>query len=61
MEIKYIENVDPEIAQAINREFDRQKNNLELIASENIASQAVIAAKGSVLTNNYVERYSGKR
>ncbi len=61
MEIKYIENVDPEIAQAINREFDRQKNTLELIASENIASQAVMAAQGSVLTNKYAEGYPGKR
>ncbi len=61
MEIKYIENVDPEIAQAITREIDRQKNTLELIASENIASQAVMAAQGSVLTNKYAEGYPGKR
>ena len=61
MEIKYIENVDPEIAEAITRELDRQKNTLELIASENIASQAVMAAQGSVLTNKYAEGYPGKR
>ncbi len=61
MEIKYIENVDPEIAGAIAREIDRQKNTLELIASENIASQAVMAAQGSVLTNKYAEGYPGKR
>ena len=61
MEIKYIENVDPEIAGAIAKELDRQKNTLELIASENIASQAVMAAQGSVLTNKYAEGYPGKR
>lgn len=61
MEIKYIENVDPEIAGAIAREIDRQENTLELIASENIASQAVMAAQGSVLTNKYAEGYPGKR
>ncbi|MEA3417165.1 MAG: serine hydroxymethyltransferase [Thermodesulfobacteriota bacterium] len=61
MEIKYIENVDPEIARVITRELDRQKNTLELIASENIASQAVMAAQGSVLTNKYAEGYPGKR
>ncbi len=61
MEIKHIEKVDPEIAGAIAKELDRQKNNLELIASENIASQAVMAAQGSVLTNKYAEGYPGKR
>ena len=61
MEIKHIENVDPEIAGAIAREIDRQENTLELIASENIASQAVMAAQGSVLTNKYAEGYPGKR
>ena len=61
MEIKHIEKVDPEIASAIAKELDRQKNNLELIASENIASQAVMAAQGSVLTNKYAEGYPDKR
>ncbi|RZB29938.1 MAG: glycine hydroxymethyltransferase [Desulfobacteraceae bacterium Eth-SRB1] len=61
MEIKYIKNVDPEIADVIAREIDRQKNTLELIASENIASQAVMAAQGSVLTNKYAEGYPDKR
>ena len=61
MEIKDIENVDPEIAGAIAREVERQKNTLELIASENIASQAVMAAQGSVLTNKYAEGYPDKR
>ncbi|MCK4468273.1 MAG: serine hydroxymethyltransferase [Desulfobacterales bacterium] len=59
--MKHIEKVDPEIAGAIAKELDRQKNNLELIASENIASQAVMAAQGSVLTNKYAEGYPGKR
>ncbi len=61
MEIKHIENVDPEIARVIAKEFDRQKNTLELIASENIASPAVMAAQGSVLTNKYAEGYPDKR
>lgn len=61
MEIKHIENVDPEIAGVIAKEFDRQKNTLELIASENIASPAVMAAQGSVLTNKYAEGYPDKR
>ncbi len=45
----------------IEREYDRQNQNIELIASENIASAAVIAAMGSVLTNKYAEGYPGKR
>lgn len=61
MEIKYIENVDPEIAGVIAKEIDRQKNTLELIASENIASQAVMATQGSVLANKYAEGYPDKR
>ncbi len=61
MEIKHIENVDSEIAGVIAKEFDRQKNTLELIASENIASPAVMAAQGSVLTNKYAEGYPDKR
>ncbi|MCI6054313.1 serine hydroxymethyltransferase [Dysosmobacter sp.] len=52
---------DPEIAACIENEFHRQKQNIELIASENIASPAVIAAMGSVLTNKYAEGYPGKR
>jgi glycine hydroxymethyltransferase len=61
LEIKYIENVDSEIARIIAKEFDRQKNTLELIASENISSPAVMAAQGSVLTNKYAEGYPDKR
>lgn len=58
---KFIENTDPEIAKAIASEFERQKNTLELIASENIASPAVMAVQGSVLTNKYAEGYPDKR
>ncbi|MCX7919304.1 MAG: serine hydroxymethyltransferase [bacterium] len=53
--------VDPEIAQAIRDEISRQQNNLELIASENFVSPAVLEAMGSVLTNKYAEGYPAKR
>src|SRR3954469_3333097 len=52
---------DPELAAAIRHEFDRQQDSIELIASENIASAAVLEAQGSVLTNKYAEGYSGRR
>ena len=52
---------DPEVAAAMTDEFNRQNQNLELIASENIASKAVMAAMGSHLTNKYAEGYPGKR
>src|SRR5262245_22624437 len=52
---------DPEIADAINHEIHRQNNGLELIASENFVSRAVLEAAGSVLTNKYAEGYPGKR
>ena len=52
---------DPEVAQAMNDELKRQRDNIELIASENIVSKAVMAAMGSHLTNKYAEGYSGKR
>ena len=52
---------DKEVGDAIKKEWLRQKNNLELIASENIVSEAVMAAMGSVLTNKYAEGYPGKR
>ncbi len=52
---------DPEIYAAIEHETQRQESNLELIASENLASQAVLEAQGSVLTNKYAEGYPGKR
>jgi len=53
--------VDPEIWQAIRDEYSRQEEELELIASENYASPAVMAAQGTVLTNKYAEGYPGKR
>ena len=52
---------DPEIADAIRQELGRQRDEIELIASENIVSQAVLEAQGSVLTNKYAEGYPGKR
>ena len=61
MDSKLIEKVDPDIARAIANELDRQKNTLEMIASENIASPAVMAAQASVLTNKYAEGYPDKR
>jgi glycine hydroxymethyltransferase len=56
-----IENSDPEIANAIARELGRQRDEIELIASENIVSRAVLDAAGSVLTNKYAEGYPGRR
>ncbi|HXV43467.1 MAG TPA: serine hydroxymethyltransferase, partial [Anaerolineae bacterium] len=53
--------VDPEILAAIRGEQDRQRNQIELIASENYTSAAVLAAQGSVLTNKYAEGYPGAR
>ena len=52
---------DPEIARAIDNEWDRQQNTLELIASENVASAAVMAAQGSVMTNKYAEGLPDRR
>ncbi len=59
--IGYVSNCDPVVAQMMNRELQRQQDGLELIASENFASPAVIAAMGSVLTNKYAEGLPGKR
>ena len=56
-----IANFDPEIAQAMTDEINRQDHNIELIASENIVSKAVMAAMGSPLTNKYAEGYPGNR
>jgi len=61
LNLKYIEETDSEIANVISCEFERQKNTLELIASENIASRAVMTVQGSVLTNKYAEGYPDKR
>lgn len=58
---KYVRPVDPEVAEAIANEERRQARKLELIASENFVSQAVMAAQGCVMTNKYAEGYPGKR
>ena len=58
---KSLSKTDPDLFKAINDELIRQQNHIELIASENIVSQAVLEAQGSVLTNKYAEGYSGKR
>jgi glycine hydroxymethyltransferase len=57
----HLQNTDPEIAAIINSETDRQQDGLELIASENIVSRAVMEAQGSILTNKYAEGYPAKR
>src|ERR671931_2074542 len=56
-----LETFDPEVAHAVRLETERQEYNLELIASENFVSEAVLEAQGSVLTNKYAEGYPGKR
>lgn len=59
--MSYIEKQDKVIFEAIEKEFNRQNNNIELIASENFVSEAVMEAQGSVLTNKYAEGYPGRR
>lgn len=59
--IGFVNQVDPEVGATMEKELVRQRNNIELIASENIVSPAVMAAMGSVLTNKYAEGYPGKR
>ncbi len=59
--IGYVEKCDPDVGAAMQQELARQRRNLELIASENIVSPAVMAAMGSVLTNKYAEGYPSKR
>ena len=61
MELDIIRKQDPVIAEAIEKELERQQNTIELIASENFTSQAVMAACGSVLTNKYAEGKPHKR
>ena len=61
MELELIEKIDPEVAASMKKELNRQRNKIELIASENFVSPAVMAAAGSHLTNKYAEGYSGKR
>jgi glycine hydroxymethyltransferase len=56
-----LDRVDPEVADILNRELHREQNNIELIASENFVSPAVLTAQGSVLTNKYAEGYPGRR
>ena len=59
--ICFVKNYDPELADLMFEELYRQRRNIELIASENIASPAVIAAMGTILTNKYAEGLPGKR
>lgn len=59
--IGFVSRFDPEVGAGMQKELARQRRNIELIASENIVSPAVLAAMGSVLTNKYAEGYSGKR
>ena len=61
MELELIRQVDPQVAEAIQLELDRQRTHIELIASENFVSPAVMAAMGTCLTNKYAEGYPGKR
>ena len=56
-----LKNFDPEVAASCERELSRQRHNIELIASENIVSEGVLLAAGSILTNKYAEGYPGKR
>src|SRR6185312_15552263 len=58
---KGVAETDPELAAALGRERQRQQSQIELIASENIVSRAVLEAQGSVLTNKYAEGYPGRR
>ena len=59
--MEFITAQDPEVGRAVTAEYDRQRRNIELIASENFVSEAVLAAAGTVLTNKYAEGYPGKR
>ncbi len=61
IDLKSIKQVDPELYESMLKELERQQHNLELIASENIVSEAVLAAAGSFYTNKYAEGYPGKR
>ncbi|EHO51334.1 glycine hydroxymethyltransferase [Lachnospiraceae bacterium oral taxon 082 str. F0431] len=59
--MNFLKELDPEVGTAVEKEANRQRRNLELIASENIVSEAVMMAMGTVLTNKYAEGYPGKR
>ena len=58
---KITKHLSPELWEAVAKEEERQQNNIELIASENVVSKAVMAAQGTLLTNKYAEGYPGKR
>ena len=59
--IQFLTQQDPEVGNAVQAEYNRQRRNIELIASENFVSEAVLAAASTVLTNKYAEGYPGKR
>ncbi len=59
--MSFLEQIDPEVFSAIQKETDRLEQNLELIASENVVSEAVLEAQGCIMTNKYAEGYPGKR
>ena len=59
--IKMLTAADPEIGQAVEAEYNRQRRGIELIASENVVSEAVLTAAGTILTNKYAEGYPGRR
>ena len=61
MTLQYVSKSDPEVADDLRAELGRQRTSVELIASENFTSPAVMEAMGSVLTNKYAEGYPGKR
>ena len=59
--MEFLAGQDPEVGAAVQAEYDRQRRNIELIASENFVSPAVLTAAATVLTNKYAEGYPGKR
>ena len=59
--MEFLAGQDPEVGAAVQAEYDRQRRNIELIASENFVSPAVLSAAATVLTNKYAEGYPGKR
>ncbi|HQQ87865.1 MAG TPA: serine hydroxymethyltransferase, partial [Smithellaceae bacterium] len=59
--MSFLEKIDPELHQAIKAETRRQAQNIELIASENFVSEAVLEAQGCIMTNKYAEGYPGNR
>src|SRR2546428_12705860 len=61
MSFRALDQVDPDVAQLIRNEFKRQAETLELIASENLTSPAILEALGTLLTNKYAEGYPGRR